>query len=376
MSFDLLRFGQFSLPSTPDEEDSLVERIMWKLGIDVELYPQHNTIFWQRLENLLKTARTYAQYNESDREQIRGSAVNFFVSLEEVLDHSLSFATWALLSDHYGETRFACDYDAARATMASRLSGRKNSAGNKMVFDPQGRNTLYPLIGGFALLAHLCREILTTADDWKRPDEEFPGYSGETPLQLFPFRHKALLLDLRETDRARIIQLLEEITSSLEMADVANVRNRIEHRRPDFPSQEEIEGACGTLAEVMNKMEHSGVTPLVYLYAGRSVDRYARTVIALRDYKGREILISRPTEYQACRLPSLYEPCILVPWMRLGDSPDTVRFRYEEQSDYREMWHGYPLRRVRDIPAPEGSTTPDTVAIVDVEHHPAPSLED
>ncbi len=159
-AFQLLRYGQFELPSTPEEEDRLVEKILWKLGFNVRLYPTHQHLFWKRIDKFLETVRNCGTYNEYDKELIRSSGVNFFVSLEEILDYSLSFTTWALLSDHYGKTKFRCNFDEARNFMASRLNGLRWGSNEPLEFDPAAKNTLYPLIQGFRLLADLCNTIL------------------------------------------------------------------------------------------------------------------------------------------------------------------------------------------------------------------------
>jgi len=350
-AFKFLRYGWFELASSPEEEKRLVEKILWKLGFDIGLYPPHHQFFWERLEKLLDTAKTHATYKEQDMELIRGAGVNFFVSLEEILDYSLSFGTWALLSDHYGVTECSFNFDEARQFMASRLSGRRPSSDGPLEFDAGGRNTLYPLIQGFAILAELCSEIIADkSDDLTRPRNEFPGYYGETEIEMFPFRHKVLILDLRAGDRDRVIGLLKEITDTLEKSDVCNIRNRIEHRRPDFPSQDEIEGACDAIADTIRKMEATGICPLIYLYAGRTIDQYGRSLVTFKDYKSREVKIREPSQYKLCRLPSIEKPQLIVPWMHIGESFDLMRFQFEEVSDYVKMWREYPRRRPRVPP--------------------------
>lgn len=336
------------LPSSPEEEERLVERILWKLGFDIGLYPPHQRLLWDRLEKLLETARTYATYDEYDRESIRSAGVNFFVSLEEILDYSLSFATWALLSDHYGVTKFRCDFDEARRFMASRLNGLRLGSNDPLEFDAGGKNTLYALIQGFAVLAELCSGMIGGRNRGLiRPENELPGYYRKTEIELFPFLHKALILDLREGDRDRIIGLLREITATLETAQVCSIRNRLEHRRKDFPTQAEIERACSAVADTVSNMEAAGLCPLIYLYAGRTVDQYGRSVVMFKDYRGREIPVRRPSQYDLCGLPSLRRPQIIVACMHIGDSSELLRFKFEEISDYVEMWRGYPKRRPR-----------------------------
>lgn len=352
-AFNILRYGRFVLPTSPEEEERLLEKILWKLGFDIGLYPAYLPLFWSRLKKFRETAETCDTYNEHHMELIRSSGVNFFVSLEEILDFSLSFTTWALLSDHYGVTKFECNFDEARHFMVSHLNGRKLGSNRPLEFNSGGKNTLYPLIQGFAVLAELCNEIIEgKKGELKRSENELPGYYGKTEIELFPFLHKTLLLDLGKRDCDRIIALLSKITSKLEISQIASIRNRIDHKRADFPKQEEIEKACGAVAEIVTEMEGAGICPVLYLYAGRVVDQYGRTVVKLKDYKGREITIDQPSNCSFCRLPSVIEPLIFVPCMHIGDSFESIRFKFEETSDYVTMWRDYPKRRPR-VPSKE-----------------------
>lgn len=351
-AFQNMRHGYFVSPSSPEQEEGLVDKILWKLGFDIGLYPPHQPLFWERLERFLQTARTYAMYNEHHRELIRSTGVNFFVSLEEVLDYSLSFTTWVLLSDHYGVTKFKCNFDDARRFMASRLN-RRQVGSSEVEFDPDGKNTLYPLIQGFAILAKLCNEIIEGKyGEIKRHESELPGYYGKTDIELFPFLHKALILDLREADRGQIISLLKEFTTTLERSQVCDIRNRLEHGRRDFPNQEEIERVCSAVSGTLSKMEATGVCPLIHLYAGRTVDHYGRGTITFKDYIGRETTVKLPSQYSVCGLPSSHEPQIIVPSMHIGDSAELLRFEFEETSEYVQMWKDYPKRRPR-VPSEE-----------------------
>ena len=351
-AFQFLRYGWFVSPLSPEEEECIVDKILWKLGFDIRLYPPHQRLFWDRMEKLLEAAKTYTAYNEHDRELIRSAGVNFFVSLEEILDYSLSFTTWALLSDHYGDTKFKCNFHDARRFMASRLNERPRS-NEPLEFDAGGKNTLYSLVHGFSALAELCSELIEGGDgELIRPENELPGYCHKTEIELFPFLHKVLILDIRKGDCDRITGLLREITAMFERAQVCNSRNLIDHKRSDFPNQEEIEKMCSEIADIVNKMEVAGVCPLIYLYAGKTVDQYRRSVVMFKDYREKEITVSQPSQYSMCKLPSINLPQIIVPWIHIGDSFELMRFQFEETSDYVEMWREYPKRRTR-IPSNE-----------------------
>ncbi len=345
-SLDKLKYGMFIIPPSKEEEDDFINKILWKLGFDIRLYPSYEQLFWNRLGKLLETATCYSSYDENIKELIRSAGVNFFVSLEEVLDHSLSFITWALVSDHYGVTKFRCDINEAREFMASHLNGRQLGSNEPIQLDASGKNTLYPLIQGFAILAELCNEIVN--DDWKkyaRQKNEIPRYHGRTELELFPFLHTIFVLDLTRQDYERIKNLLKNITEALETSQICDIRNRLEHKRADFPDQTEIKTACEKVKNVINEMEEYSIIPLIYFYSGRRIDEYGRGMVSFKNYKDRDISIEIPTQLRACRLPPISLPLIICPIIRIGDTTTPIHFQFEEMSEYKIMWQDYPKRR-------------------------------
>lgn len=345
-AFSKLQYGMFVIPPSTEEEESLVDKILWKLGFDIRLYPPHEQLFWNRLGKLVDAATSYSNYDESVEDLIRSAGVNFFVSLEEILDHSLSFVTWALLSDHYRVTKFRCDISEARQFMASRLNGRQLGPNEPLEFDPGGKNTLYPLIQGFAVLAELCGEIIKNdSSKYRRPKTGLPRYYGRTEIEVFPFLHTVFVLDLTRSDYEQIISLLHNVTGTLEGSQICDIRNRLEHKRADFPNQKEIIAACEAIKGVVNKMEESGISPLVYLYSGETIDKYGRGFISYRNYRERGITISVPSQLRACRLPPPPAPLIISPSMHIGNTREPMRFECQETSEYTKMWQDYPKRR-------------------------------
>jgi hypothetical protein len=51
-------------------------------------------------------------------------------------------------------------------------------------------------------------------------------------------------------------------------------------------------------------MEKSGICPLVYYYVGQVNDQYGRSVITLRDYRGREVAHHLSAAFGPLGLPS------------------------------------------------------------------------
>jgi hypothetical protein len=346
--FASLKYGLFEFPSTKEEEDALVDKLLWKLGFDVPLFPQYQKQFHNRIASFIKVSARSEPYVEGDREAIRSVGVNVFVSLEELLDYSLSFITWVLLCDHVVDTRFRCNLDEARHFMSGKLSGRTVINDEPVVYDAAGRNTLFPLIQGFSTLARVCREIIvgdTTA--YRRGPEELPTYHFNSTVDRFPFLHKCLLLDLREQDQDFVLKCLESVTARLQKVDCCNLRNRIDHMRKDFPTRNEIEIVAAEIRDVIRFMEHSGICPTLYRVVTIRQDPFGRSVVTTANYAGDEIAFRLPSLYEVVRLPHVHDPVLVVPSLHVGDSIEPLRFELVESSDYSRIWANFPRRRLR-----------------------------
>ncbi len=357
-AFQLLGPGHFEIPNSHEEELRLVEKILWKLGFAVRRYPSYLPRFWQRLDNFLGTARQFTSYGEHERELIRASGVNFFVSLEEVLEHSLAFSAYALLNDHYAvdrDYRFRCSLVNARQFMVSQLNGRSMGSGRPVHLDSSGRNTLYPLIHGFGVLAALCTEVRSDQDRYRRSPEDFPLYHGKTDLEIMPFAHTVPLLDIRQEDGDRLINLFLEVTQVLEGAAVASVRNGVDHKRERFPSLQQIELACIAITQIMGKLESSGACPNVHIFDGSETDAFGRSMSILKDYRGRTARFLRPYRYRRSGMPSLRTPQFVMSWAHIDDSTEVLRLTYQEESDFLKMWRNYVA-----IPSLSLTPTPET----------------
>ena len=340
-SFSLLKWGDFTVPTNNLEEARLVATILWKLGFRVRSYPTYLDTFWQRYDNFLQTSRKFTRYGDPEREEIRGAGSNFFVSLEEILENSLAFSTFALLYDHYTAdyfNRFKCSFHRARAFMSDQLSGRSLGHGQVLRLDPNGKNTLYPLIHGFGILAAICTERKANPEAYERPPDQFPAYEGKTSLLTMPFRHIIPLLDLRQEDSDRLVRLFLEVTQVLDGAKVSKVRNTLQHKQEDFPSAQEIEVACMAISKMIGTMEVAGVCPNVYQVSSSKEDAFDRGVTTMTDYRGRRVDLPLPSAFGQLGLPSSRTMQFVMPWARIGDSSELMRLAFQEESDYTQMW--------------------------------------
>jgi hypothetical protein len=313
---------------------------MWKLGFRIQNFALENKRFGSSLQSFS------AAVKEANARQgmaaIRSAAVNFFIDLEDVLKRSLSFSVWLLLSDHYGETRFKFNPKSTQGIIYRTFSTGQTTSADLVEFDPAGHDTLYPLIRGFKLLADTCEGYILDDDMHLRPADKQPGFARKSELDLFPFKHTALVNDISRPQQRRLLSLLTEVTSSFEAAQVANLRNRLEHDRPteELPTKEESSLVISTVEDVVEKLEQSGLLPLTYNIISRQTDRWQRPQTTLVNYRGNHVVVSARSELGASKLCKLEDHTIIVPWVRIAGTPEILRFSLEEDSDYVGIWPG------------------------------------
>ncbi|MGX6445791.1 hypothetical protein ACWM35_21450 [Neobacillus sp. K501] len=345
-TFEYLNCTDFGTLLDPYKEEYFINMILWKLGFDITVFPSYQSLFWKRHDQFLRIIKNNQVFTEDEREAIRSSGVNFFVSLEEILDYALSFITWALLSDHYISDKFTFNLEDARTFTANIVNNHhfKINDNEFLNLDKDGRNTLYPLIKGFSAIAEICEEHLKFKDKYERLETEYPSYYKKTDLYDFPFRYKVLLLDLEKTDVRRIIELLKKISDTLETKNISNVRNRIKHNRPihEFPSIGELEETCNAISEVVLKMEVEGILPTVYIRSGKENDEFGRGFVKYKNYKGVSILLSNSSQFIRSGMPLYKKVQLILPNVHINNSVDKLRFNYFEKTSYSNYWSEYP----------------------------------
>jgi hypothetical protein len=345
---EYLQFGNFVPPASAADKEALIDRVLWKLGFLVATYPTANDVFWRRLRTL-QAAIVGNTGSETGREEIRSVAVNFFVSLEEVLDSTLAFCVWSLFSDHYSESRperFKYNLTEARKVAASKLNGYPLGNGETLNISSSGRTNLFGLIEGLRITADLCENQISEEDRsaYERPAIDFPGYAGETGLELFPFENTLALLDLDEAAVHDIASLLRDASRSLVRSNLMSVRNRVPHGGGDFPTEEEFATALTATEQVVRMLEDAGALPLVWQFTGSNVDEYGRSGSHLQNYRGKSLVLYYPSELETCGLPASGAPQVIFKIARIRGSSEVLRFAFQEDSEYSSMWDKYPRR--------------------------------
>ena len=341
--------GYFKMPNTLEDEEKMIDKILWKLGFNINIYPQILPVFEKRLTKFKKIIEDNNKYTEADKEKIRSAAVNLFVSLEEILKHTLSFSTWLLLSDHFKVTRFKYNYTEATLFMTERLNGYDLNEDTKLLFDSGGKNTLFPLVEGFRALFGICDSYLDDTTKHEREKAEMPRFLGKTNLIDFPLMHSALVIDIKRSCYQNIREIGLSIPSEFGKNKVLEIRNSLEHDRDDFPLKSNLIKACECISKSINRLYQSGLYPNVYLFSSLNKDKYNRVLKTFEDYNSREIVISELINYKGYPIPSSDSPIVIVPEITFPDTKEPLRIKYEENSEYLFYWRNYPRKKQKLI---------------------------
>jgi hypothetical protein len=353
---DYLRYGHFPVPTSDEERQDLILRILWKLGFDVPHYPDTGNAFRRRLSefsDLLDGPLT----SEDSVERARSVGVNVFVSLEEVLSEALAFAAFALLFDHYGAPRyrrFTYRPSDARQTMVNWLDGSARGTGEPIQLNVNGKNNLYSLVHGFRELRLLITEIRSNPlTRFMRPREQHPLWARHSMLSRFPFVHTIPVLDLVPEKLDFLLESMERVARLLLTADVMGVRNRVPHGGGgEFPSETHLRTAVSALDETLEILENTGMFPLVQFRTRADVDQLGRMRTVLSDYREREHVLFVPGELDRCGLPAPSTRQVVFRSASIGGTADVLRFVVEEDSAFTALWQDYPRQSALDEDSP------------------------
>lgn len=346
-TFQFLKFGNKRFPK-PEEEEFFIEKVLWKLGFNINIYPTHEKDFWKSHDSFFNIVQRFEKYEQQERDLIRSVGVNYFVTLEGILNNSLSFITWVLFEKHT-EYKTNLNFYQARSFLAEKLNNQQEGISEPLIFDAKGNNTLFPLIKGFELLAEVCDKYLhKDRNEFKRTETELPGFYKKIDFITYPFIHNILLFDIREEDIRDLITVFRGISASLEKANVCNVRNRIKHDRPvtEFPQKEEFIAVLDAVNESIKKLEQYGIVPTVFMYSGSKKDRYGRELSSYLDYQGNEISMFINSLNSGMFIKN--KTLIIINSLHFKNSIEKLRFSIKEESEYSYLWEDYPKRRIME----------------------------
>lgn len=324
----------------------LIDSLLWKLGFPLDDYLDPNEHFLKLHDDALLALRQHSVGSEQHfQEKLRSATVNYFVTLEGVLQDSLCYTTWALTCDHVtGDRPFvyreAVDGPAA-LDMLTRTS--QNEDGDHAVsFDE--KNSLYALCRGFEILSRALAVAVAEMDSYRRTDERQFRWAGRQSLQRFPFTHTMPIIDIMADSRSFIMTELAGISKTLVAAEISELRNKLLHIRRGATELEQVRSGLETVREVLARLESNGFCRLMYKLSSRTTDAMGRERVLLSHNRGYEAEIYLPSNYEWLGLPPVRRPQYVMTTARVSSDGQVLRFLHEPSSAYAEMWEGFPTR--------------------------------
>jgi hypothetical protein len=342
--------------STVFEADHEIEKqILWKCGYNPTEYSQTLPRLRERLiefnQVILMTGEVT---DERGRAVIRSAGVNLFVSLEEFLENILTYNTWLLFSDHFVGKKLTYRYsDALKAVgdvLVPRITGTPDE---EITWDLTGKNTLGPILH---LLNELCQWVEGLVESERgsllRPRSDVPLAMRGGPLR-FAFEHTQLWADCGPNELLRFGKMLKDTVKLIQRADVAGVRNGLDHKRidADFPSIDRMLSFVTHMTEAVERVEAGRLFPKEYWLQASGVDRYEQRWYQLSDYRGARLELRSPSHVSGLSWGSILTfdtPVIVAPASLLPVPNSELCFRVGHESLFTEYWSGYPILREID----------------------------
>lgn len=337
-----LKSEHLEFPDSDAEEALFVQRLLWKMGFEKTEYESSVAPFWERLRRFQSVVSSAKQEDESWISTVRSVGVNLFVRLEELLSNTLAFLCWVFLADPLADAHI---YNArkSRLLIAKELNGLVETTNGPVVFDPDGKNTMLPLIIGFTAFARRVREVLGEREKYVKEKLLLAHYHGKNSVQIFPYKHTKYVCDASDVDAQSIVQICEETAAKLQQSKVFEIRNKLEHNNEEIPSAKEMAKAGELLSDVVAKLQDCGLVPVIFAFKKAESDVFSRAWIASQDASGREIRWQTSPVLMTIRsLPSVGAPQIIVAGFNVPETKEPLRFGVQEDSDYTKMWQDYP----------------------------------
>lgn len=326
----------------------LVDTIMWKLGFPVDDFPDINA----ELFRLHDQIQLLIRQNDSDPHddfpnELRGECMNYFVKLEEVLQDSVSYATWALTVDHLGSSN-PYVYRAAVGGAAAilRLNDASSDDAPEYQVTYNDKPTMYALCRGFERLSVLLSSLREHEKEYLRSQDDYPRWVNGGSLQKFPFVHTVPFLDLAEDAQENILARLRGASRLLVGADVDKIRNGFAHPRVSHAELEFLRASLDSIREAVGQLEADGFCRITYSLERLEGDAMLRRKISLANKKGYKYSLHIPSSYSWLQLPYYGDPQYILQSARLKDSAEVLRFVRRVESSFSEMYDGYPSRPV------------------------------
>jgi hypothetical protein len=330
-------------PSVSADPEVLIDRLLWRMGFDVPLFDRRLAKAKEQIEALKARVISCSEKpNEEERDRIRSSGVNLFVSLENILEELLSFNVWLLMSDHFLVTKYIYRFCDAVKVVEDELSNGLEA--EPFQWNPAGGNTLGCSMFYLRKAADLfIGLVLKDREPYLRKEEDLPHYDG----QRFAFRHTPLWSDTLDIELKRFANAFSEAVKLFERARIPETRNGLDHHRSEesFPSPGEILGCLALVSEGLDQIIHQRFFPLPIWLERASKDNVGRLEYTFIASPTDRLVLYGPSILLGIKGPQFAEPFVLPFGNLLGYSNSDLIFAIQAESEYSRYWRNYPRRQ-------------------------------
>jgi hypothetical protein len=336
-----IQASHLSFPDNQAQEDRFLQTLLWKIGFNKTQFESPAKDFWNQLTRFKQVVSSTHQ-GSSWIPDVRSAGVNLFVGLENLLNESLCFLCWVFLSDPLKDNH-VYNRRIGHSLLPAQLDGVITTDRGPILYDPAGKNTLFPLILGFNALARRVQQVRSESEAHAKPKLHLAHYHLETTLQLFPYKHYRYACDITPTDAHLLTALCEELASKLQQSKVFEIRNKLEHHNEELPKAKEMLRCADLLQEIVGTVQEKGLIPTIFALQERITDAFGRLQIVSRDGTGRPINWQPSPALVAIKsLPAINEPQLIIPAFKVPETDEPLRFGIQEDSEHTKMWEDYP----------------------------------
>jgi hypothetical protein len=281
---------------------SPVDQMLWKLGFNPPQYDDFSQRFTAHLQRFEEAVLSLPDKpTENDRERIRASGVNLFVYVEQMLDMLVSFNVWLLATDHFLESKHVFDMVEARRSVPKVLGASLAAEDTEVQWHSEGENALGVLLRYLSESLIWCK-CLADRDrsSLKRPKADEPHFA-EGMQARFPFQNTELWADAHVMELRTYVQSYEKLAGLLLQADLAHVRNGLDHMRDEmrFPTSEKMLACISRLRQAEHLAELNRFLPVILWLDKIDASRFGLSDYQFRDVSNRLVVVHAPLPKRA-----------------------------------------------------------------------------
>ncbi len=169
-------------------------------------------------------------------------------------------------------------------------------------------------------------------------------------INKFPFRHKAFWADCVLDELNNYIQIYKKVVSLLNKANLAEIRNGLDHNREGyrFPSADSMIAGTARVKEAFELADLNRLIPKIFWLKSFRQENYGFEEFEFIDYKGRSFNLYGPKLIYGIPTRSKNDALIIAPGNFLGRANSTVNFALKNESRFSRYWHDYPIKELQE----------------------------